>query len=76
MQKFNVGDTIVFGDSADNCKAKSIDITIGKLYVIAGQDGDEQGDLFFIDDAGDKNYSICDSKRYGAAWCKPTKVIF
>lgn len=31
------------------------DVTVGKIYTIAGKDLD--GDIYFIDDAGDKNFA-------------------
>jgi len=55
MTEFRIGDKIVF-EEQDSSETEWIDITIGKTYVIAGTD--EGGDLYFIDDAGEENFSI------------------
>lgn len=68
-----IGDVIVFGES-ERQKVEGIDITIGKLYQTVGEDA--TGDLYFIDDAGDKNFSTNPHPVYGAPTAVATKVVF
>lgn len=72
MSKLNIGDRIVFGES-EREKAESIDITVGKIYTIIGKD--EFGDLYFIDDVGDLNFSTIFHPLFGKPNCTPTKVV-
>lgn len=67
MAKFKTGDKIVFG----RCKRNKnvIDITVGKVYVVADTYSD--GDVVFIDDAGDRNFSVSNEKLGP----KPTKIV-
>jgi hypothetical protein len=67
MAKLNTGDKFVFG----RCKRNKdlIDITVGKVYVVADRYSD--GDLVFIADAGDRNFSLSND----ATGLKPTKIV-
>lgn len=66
-KKIKEGDQIVFGKCKKN---KGLDdVTVGKIYTVAGKD--EEG-LYFIDDAGDKNYSGFDPVL---SFGKLTKIV-
>ena len=70
MAKFKAGDRIVFGRSKRN-QGKS-DITVGKIYKVYNFDGD----LVFIDDAGDYSYVLGEPENiYGNKSLKATKII-
>lgn len=51
--KFVTGDKIVFGRGRKN-KHDLHDVTIGRIYTVAGVTNEE---AYFIDDAGDANFA-------------------
>lgn len=56
-----IGTEFTFPASAEN--ETLYDVTIGKVYSLAGADKD--GDLYFIDDKGEKNYAGMDNNSHG-----------
>ena len=38
-------------------ECENYDVTVGQLYVIAGQQGNTDEDWYFYDDVGDMNFS-------------------
>jgi hypothetical protein len=66
MSKLKVGDRIVFGRGKRN--RELLDTTIGKVYKLVDADG--YGDVAYIDDAGDRNFSA--GKNCVG---KPTKIV-
>lgn len=42
---------------ADRNEDKTPDVTVGRIYVIAGQQGNTNEDWYFYDDVGDMNFS-------------------
>lgn len=61
MNKLNVGDVIRFTEKAKDENLK--DVTIGKLYVIAGRDW--MGDVYFYDDANEEDYAAANEGYEG-----------
>lgn len=52
MSQLQIGDKFVAAHATT-----SGDVTVGKEYTIAGEDQD--GDVYFIDDAGEQNFAMC-----------------
>lgn len=48
---------------------RSKDVTVGKEYAIVGRDRD--GDLYFIDDVGERNFAMCDDGNLRTARDRP-----
>jgi hypothetical protein len=42
------------------------DCTVGKVYEIVGYDSD--GDLYFLDDVGDRDFAFADKSRETRQW--------
>lgn len=64
MNKLNVGDKF----KVTKLPSYAEDTTIGKIYVVAGFDDDE--DPYFFDDDGTRNFALGDDsiKDYGVVW--------
>lgn len=58
------GDVIAFKANATALvpQGSIVDVTIGKHYTIVGVDAD--GDEWFIDDVGDKDFAACERSDY------------
>lgn len=59
--ELKIGTRFTFTATEHNCSYCGVfavpDTTIGKEYVISGDDGDEDGGLYFIDDAGEESWA-------------------
>lgn len=59
MQKFKIGDFI----SCSELPSYAQDTTVGKVYRVGGKD--EEGDLWFLDDKGCRNFALVGWEDYG-----------
>lgn len=63
MTKMKVGTKFNFNKGSRHQVARLSDVTYGKTYTISGHD--EDGDAYFLDDSGEKNFAAAGETEAG-----------